>query len=51
MEGAWQVGFRRAKAKDFAGNYPQLSGDGRTGWQQDHLQVHGLKSKLGHNSE
>ena len=48
-EGAWQVGFRRAKAKDLAGDHPQLSGDGRAGWKQNHFQVHGLKSKLCYN--
>lgn len=49
MEGAWQVGFRRAKAKDFAGDHSQLSGDRGAGWQQNHFQVYGLKSKLCYN--
>ena len=49
MEGVWQVGFRRAKAKDFAGDHPQLSGDGGAGWKQNHFQVYGLKSKLCYN--
>lgn len=48
-EGAWQVGFRRAKTKDFAGDHPQLSGDRGTGWKPNHFQVYGLKSKLCYN--
>ena len=49
MEGAWQVGFRRAETKDFAGDHPQLSGDRRAGRKQNHFQVYGLKSQLGYD--
>ena len=45
-EGAWQVGFGWAKAKDFAGDYPKLSGNGRAGRKQNNLQIYGLRSQL-----